>query len=224
MRILIVDDHRIFLDTLRSTLESAGLSVVGAASNGRDAVACAHETAPELVIMDISMPELNGIEATRRLTRELPQTKVLALSMKSDRYSILAMFEAGARGYLCKSAASASELLQAIQVVAAGHKYVSPAIAAAVLEGSVERASIGVSKRVLLRAAGARRPITLREREVLQLLAEGKSSKEIAENLKLALPTVETHRRQIMNKLGLRSIAQLTKYAVREGLTPLEPY
>jgi two-component system, NarL family, response regulator NreC len=218
MNILIVDDHRIVRDGLQAVLEGAGFAVVGTAANGREAIARARDLRPEVILMDISMPELNGIEATRALMSEVPGTRVLGLSARADRYSVLAMFAAGAHGYLCKNAASRDELVQAIHTVMSGHKYVSPSVASLVLEHSVDATGNAPHKR---RDEG-RRPISMRERDVLRLLAEGKSSKEIASALSLALPTVETHRRQLMSKLGLRSIAELTKYAVREGLSPLE--
>lgn len=222
MKILIVDDHRIVRDGLRTMLEAAGFSVVGSAANGHEAIERARELAPDVVIMDITMPELDGIEATRLLTCELPRIRVLALSMKVDRYSVLAMFGAGAQGYLSKAATSTEELVQAIRAVAVGNKYVSPAIASVVLQNTLEASSTTAPRAGVSSTPSEPRPLSLREREVLQLLAEGKASKEIARALTLALPTVETHRRQIMAKLGIHSIAELTKYAVREGLTPLD--
>jgi len=211
MKIMLVDDHRMVRDGLRAILEKEGLQVVAEASNGHEAIELASRTKPEVVIMDISMPDLNGIDATKRLLEELPGTKVVALSMHSDRRYVIAMFEAGAVGYLLKNSA-ASELLQAVATVAEGLTYISPSVAGTVLT------SLG-QERV---APGSEKPLSVREREVLQLLAEGKSSKEIATQLGLAVPTVETHRRQIMDKLNLRTIAELTKHAVREGLTSLE--
>jgi DNA-binding NarL/FixJ family response regulator len=218
MKILIADDHRLMRDGLRAILEKEQLVVVGDASNGHEAIVLARELHPDLVVMDISMPQLNGIDATRRLVAELPQIKVLALSMNSDRRYVLAMFAAGAAGYLLKSSAS-EELVQALRAVAAGHKYVSPAIAGVVLDNLTE----AHARLTPPPPTSSARSLTAREREVLQLLAEGKSSKEIASCLSVAIPTVETHRRQIMDKLSLRSVAELTKYAIREGLTSLEP-
>lgn len=221
MRVLLVDDHAMMRDGLRAILETAGLEVVGEAANGREAVAVAHHVRPDLVIMDISMPDLNGVDATRRLVIELPGTKVIALSMNSDRRYVLAMFTAGAAGYLLKSSAS-EELIRAVRAVACGQKYVSPAIAGIVVDNLVSGEHPSSSP-----ATGtppnfpAVKPLSAREREVLQLLAEGSSSKEIAARLHVAVPTIESHRRQIMDKLGLRTIAELTKYAIREGLTSL---
>jgi DNA-binding NarL/FixJ family response regulator len=215
MRILIVDDVRIVLDGLRAVLEGAGFSVVGSAATGGEALLRARELHPDLVIIEIAMTDPSGIQATRLLCLEQPELKVLALSTKSDRQSVLETFTAGAHGYLAKSSASAEELAHAIRAVASGHKYVSPAVAAVLVTNAVHQVDTQ-------RGRGASRPISAREREVLTLLAEGKSSKEIACTLKLGLPTIETHRRQIAVKLGIRSIAELTKYAVREGLTPLD--
>lgn len=222
MEILIADDHRIMRDSLQTTLEGAGFAVVGGAANGREAIALAQNLQPDLVVMDISMPEVDGIEATHVLNSTLPQVKVVALSMKSDRFSVLAMFAAGARGYLAKGTASKQELLQAIAAVAEGHKYVSPAVASLVLDGAAERVGGGQQRAGAVGGASRESRLSSRERQVLRLLAEGKSSKEIATYLELSVPTVETHRRQIGSKVGLRSIAELTKYAVREGLTPLD--
>jgi DNA-binding NarL/FixJ family response regulator len=220
MKILIADDHRIVRDGLQATLERAGHVVVGGAATGHEALALAHRLQPDVVTMDVSMPELNGIEATRRLTVDLPGVRVLALSMKCDRHTVMAMFAAGASGYLQKSSTSADELLRALAVVGAGQKYVSPAVTDQVLghlcEGIRERN--GGQHR---EAPKRHKPLSARERDVLKLLADGMSSKEIAIQLGLAVPTVETHRRQVMNKLGLHSVAELTKYAVREGLSAL---
>jgi two-component system response regulator NreC len=213
VKILLVDDHRMMRDGLRSILEKEGMEVVGEAVSGREAIALAHSLRPDVVVMDISMPDLNGIDATRRLVTEMPGIKVIGLSMNSDRRYVVAMFGAGAVGYLLKSSAS-EELIRAVRAVRDGLTYVSPSIGAIVVDNLVDRE----------RAAPERgdKALTPREREVLQLLAEGKSSKDIAERLHLAVPTIETHRRQIMDKLNLRTIAELTKYAIREGLTSVD--
>jgi DNA-binding NarL/FixJ family response regulator len=213
MKILLVDDHKMMRDGLRALLEKEDLEVVGEAASGREALAQARRLRPQVVVMDISMPDLNGIDATGKLLAELPGLKVIALSMNSDRRYVLAMFKAGAVGYLLKNAAS-EELIAAVRAVADDLTYVSPSIASLIVDDALDgtRAAHGPAQRTL----------SPREREVLQLLAEGKSSKDIAARLDVAVPTVETHRRQIMDKLGLRTIAELTKYAIREGLTPLE--
>lgn len=213
MKIMIVDEQRILRDGLQAALEAAGSSVVGSVASGHEALELAHRLRPDVVIIDATMPELNGIETTRRLASELPQVRVLGLSMKCDRASIMAMFEAGAAGYLHKTSASVDELMRALGAVASGQKYVSPAITAIVLGSLPDGAG---------RPAQSSKLLSFRERAVLQLLADGKSSKEIACFLNVGLPTVETHRRQVMNKLGLRTVAQLTKYAVREGISSLE--
>ena len=213
MSILLVDDHKVLRDGLRAILERENLVVVGEAGSGHEALEQAHRLKPKIVVMDISMPGLNGVDATRRLVSELPATRVIGLSMNSDRRYVSAMFEAGASGYLLKNSA-AEELIEAIRTVGRDLTYVSPLVAAYVVDQCVEH-----TRTVSLSAS---KPLSTREREVLQLLAEGKASKDIASQLDLALPTIETHRRQIMDKLNLRTIAELTKYAVREGLTSLD--
>jgi two-component system response regulator NreC len=219
MKVLLCDDHRMLRDGLRAILVQAGFEVIGEAANGREVLTLAEQLGPDLIVMDISMPELNGIDATRQLLLKLPRTRVVALSMHSDRRYAVAMFAAGAFAYLIKSSA-AEELIIAVTAVASGLKYVSPSIAA----GFVDDQLSGASPQLRSSPAGAHisRPLSAREREVLQLLAEGRSSKDIASHLNIARTTVETHRRQIMDKLQLRTIAELTKYAVREGLTSLE--
>lgn len=213
MNVLIVDDHTMLRAGLRLLLEREGITVVGEAANGRDAVAAARRLKPDIVLMDISMPEMNGVDATRRVLGDVPGAKVVALSMHTDRRYVIAMFTAGASGYLLKGAAS-DELAQALRAVSQGMTYVSPAVGGVVVGELLDHS----------RGEGDPKPrsLTAREREVLQLLAEGKSSKDIAKILHVAVATVETHRRQIMEKLDLHTIAELTKYAVREGLTALE--
>jgi DNA-binding NarL/FixJ family response regulator len=211
MRVLIADDHKMMRDGLRAVLEKAGIVVSGEAANGFEAVELAQTLLPQIVVMDISMPGLNGIDATRLLLARSTEVRVIALSMNSDRRYVAAMFKAGAVGYLLKNSAS-DELIQALHAVAEGLTYVSPAIAATVVvDWMAPQAAIAADK-----------PLSTREREVLQLLAEGNSSKDIAKRLGVAVPTIETHRRQIMGKLKLHSIAELTKFAIREGLTSLD--
>jgi DNA-binding NarL/FixJ family response regulator len=214
MKVLLVDDHRLIREGLRALLEQEGVEVVGEAADGHEAIAAAKELAPDVVVIDVAMPGLNGIDATKRIRIEAPLVKVLALSMNSDRRYVTAMLEAGASGYLLKSAAL-DELLQALTVVLGGATYLSPSLPG------------GVEGQVSLRRRGtplpsAARALSAREREVLQLIAEGRTSKEIAAKLDIAVPTVETHRRQLMAKLDVRTIAELTKYAIREGLTSAE--
>jgi DNA-binding NarL/FixJ family response regulator len=211
MRVFITDDHNMMRDGLRAVLENAGITVCGEAGDGFEAIELAQTVQPQIVLMDITMPGLNGIDATRLLLSKCPEARVIGLSMSSDRRCVSAMFKAGAVGYLLKDSASA-ELLQAIRAVADGLTYVSPAIAATVVVDWMAPNTTGV----------AEKPLSTREREVLQLLAEGNTSKDIAKRLGIAVPTIETHRRQIMGKLKLHSIAELTKFAIREGLTSLD--
>ena len=214
MNILLVDDHQMMRDGLRAVLErESDLHVTGEAADGRTALELCTTLHPDVVVMDIGMPGLNGIEATRQVTAHHPRTRVVALSMNADRRYVHAMFEAGAWAYLVKSSAS-EELIRAIRAVAHDEKYVSPTVASAVLDTFV------VGPRATHR--DPRSDLSPREREVLQLLAEGLTSKEIAGKLDLAVSTIETHRKQIMAKLELRSVAELTKFAIRSGLTTLE--
>jgi DNA-binding NarL/FixJ family response regulator len=210
VRILLVDDHQMFREGLRAILErDPNLKVVGEASNGRQALEMAGKThSPDVVVIDIGMPGLNGIDATRQIVAGNSGVKVIALSAHSDRRFIAAMLEAGASGYVLKEAAS-EEILRAVQVVHRGNKYLSPAIAGTVIEDFLGRKS----------GKTASAALAAREREIVQLLAEGKTSKEVANLLHISVKTVETHRRNIMGKLKVKSIAGLTKYAIREGLT-----
>ena len=211
-RIILADDHKIMREGLRSLLaREPEMEVVAEAGNGRDCVDLARKLEPDLVVMDIGMPDLNGIEATRQIRADHPEVKVLALSMHSDRRFASAMLAAGASGYLLKDSAFEA-LSQAIQAVLECQTYLSPAIAGLVVEDYVQRRGEEPSPFSVLRP---------REREVLQAMAEGKSTREIAEALHISVKTVETHRQNIMNALGLRSVAALTKYAIREELTSL---
>jgi len=212
-RVLIADDHKIFREGLRALLEKQrGIEVVAEAKDGLEAVRFAQKLIPDVVIMDVAMPEKNGIEATRETLEVLPKIKVIALSMHSDRRFVLQMLKAGAVGYLLKDSAF-EELAAAIQAVSSGQTYLSPKITDVVIKEYLHsQARSEVSVFTIL---------THREREVLQLLAEGKSTKEIAATLHLSVKTIETHRQQVMDKLDIHSVAELTKYAIREGLTSL---
>jgi len=215
VKILLADDHKIVRDGLRSLIEKQpNMQVIGEACDGRTTVSFVKELMPNVVIIDIGMPDLNGIEATRQITQENPNVKVIALSMHSDRRFVLRMLEAGASGYLLKDSAF-DELSLAINTVVGGKIYLSPAIAGIVVEDFVRHSPSNATGPVAI-------DLTPREREVLQLLAEGKSTKQIASHLNVSVKTVETHRRQVMEKLDIHSVAELTKYAVREGLTSLE--
>lgn len=214
LRILLADDHKMFRDGLRPLLEGTpGLSVAGEAADGHEAVRLAAELRPDVVVMDISMPDLNGIEATRRIRAVAPGTRVIVLSMHADRRFVTEALKAGACGYLLKDSAFA-ELVEAIRSAAQGRAFLSRAITDVVVQDYV-----GLARQ---EDGSAFAILSAREREVLQLVAEGSSTKEIADRLAISVKTVETHRRQIMERLGLRSVAELTKYAIREGLTPLD--
>ena len=215
VKVVLADDHKIMRQGLRALLDKQpDVQVVGEADNGRAAVELACQIQPDLVVMDITMPELNGIEATRQITGRDNGVKVLALSMYSDKRFVSSVLSAGASGYLLKDCAM-EELIQAIHAVSAHHTYLSPGIAGAVVEDYMQH----------LRTTSHPTPTTLspREREVLQLIAEGKPTKEMARTLNLSTKTVETHRQRIMRRLDMHSVAELTKYAIREGLTSLEP-
>jgi DNA-binding NarL/FixJ family response regulator len=212
-RIIIGDDHAIVRDGLVALLKDIpGAEVVGQAENGRELVQLARRHQPDVVIADVAMPELNGMEATRQILAEHPHVKVIALSMHSSRRMVEEMIQAGAVGYVLKSSAF-QELASALASIKAGQAYVSPSIAALVLERIANPDVEGPS------AASVLSP---REREVLQLLTEGKKARDIADVLGVSLSTVETHRRNIMEKLDIRSLPELTKFAIREGITTAE--
>jgi DNA-binding NarL/FixJ family response regulator len=211
-RILITDDHKLLREGLRSLLENRGFEVTGEAEDGRSAIRLAKQLEPDAVIIDISLPGLNGIEATRQIHQNSPQVKIVVLSMRADSRAVLAALAAGASAYLLKEAAF-EEVVIALRVALKGQTYLSPAIAHVVVQSSVQHWSAN--------PGSVRDGISGREREILQLVAEGRSSKEMAASLFVSVKTIETHRKQIMNKLHLHSIAELTKYAIREGVTSL---
>ena len=207
LRVFLADDHAIFRDGLRALLQRhEGVEVVGEAGDGHEAFAGIERTRPDVVVMDIAMPHLNGLEVTRRVRKAMPRTRVLVLSMYEDADFVEEILEAGASGYVLKESA-ATELLQALQVIRRGATYLAP--------------------RLARHAAPARRrgtgngPLTPREREMLQLLAEGNSHAQIAARLNISPKTVETHRRHIGTKLGIRDLAGLVKYAVRKRLVEM---
>ncbi len=213
MRILLAEDHTIVREGLRSLLENQpDMEVVGEAEDGRTALELVRELLPDVVIMDITMPNLNGVEATRHITCEFPEVKVIALSIHSNSRFVADMLKAGAKGYILKECLF-DELVQAIQAVIAGDGYLSSRITGIVVDGYVNRMATVADSPLLT--------LTSRERQVLQFVAEGKSTKQIALELHVSTKTVEANRRQIMQKLDIHSVAELTKYAVREGLTPL---
>ena len=211
--VILVDDHVIIRDGLRGLLESeSDIEVVGEADNGRQAVKIALEKKPDIVIMDVAMPEMNGIEATRQIKEENPKIEVITLSMHSERQIVVGSFRAGASGYLLKDSTS-NELVEAIRTVYRGRKYMSQKISDIVLQeiSDVKKDSEGISIDRL----------TNRESEILQLIAEGNSIKRIAEVLFISPKTVESHRANIMEKLDIHNLPELTKYAIRAGLTSL---
>lgn len=213
IRIIIVDDHKILRQGLRTMLEKIpGMEVVAEAEDGRTAVRQAQELTPQVVIMDVGLPDLNGIEATRQVLMVSPQTKVIGLSMHSDKRFVLNMIKAGASGYLLKDSAF-EELATAIHTVMANKSYLTQEVAHIVVKDYLEGPTNQPSAFSIL---------TLREREVLQLIAEGKSSRQIADLLCLSIKTVETHRQQIMHKLDLHSVADLVRYSIREGISSLD--
>ena len=213
-RVLIADDHQILREGLKSLLEKEpDIEVIGEASNGRGAVALARELEPDVAIMDVAMSDMGGIEATRQITAKTPGVKVIALSMHSDRRFVAGMLGAGASGYLLKDSAF-DELAHAIRTVIANEIYLSPGINGIVVQDYMNRLSENASEHEPV--------LTPREREVLQLLAEGNTTTRIAEVLQISAKTVETHRKQIKDKLHLNSVAELTKYALRMGLTTLD--
>jgi DNA-binding NarL/FixJ family response regulator len=210
VKVLVADDHQILREGLVTILGKAGMTVVGEAADGRTAVRLARELQPQVVIVDIAMPELNGIEATRQIVEEFPHIKVIALSMHADRHFVRGMLQAGASGYLLKYCAS-QDLVQAIGAVLNHQTFLSPGITELVVDDFKSASGDSSAFSVL----------TPREREVLQLYAEGKISREIAATLHVSLKTVEAYRRQIMEKMKFQSFADLIKYAIREGLTSL---
>jgi DNA-binding NarL/FixJ family response regulator len=211
IRVLIADDHKLVREGLGSLFANEPeMEVIGDAEDGRSAVRMALEQAPEVVVMDLGMPELNGIDATRQIVSERPGTRVIALSIHTDRRFVVEALKAGASGYLVKDCAF-EELVQAIRTVMAKGSYLSPEITGVLVDDIVRRAP-DEGPPVLPSLSG-------REREVLQLLAEGKSAKDIAGRLHISVQTVNTHRQHIMKKLDIGSVAELTKFAIREGLT-----
>jgi len=212
IRILLADDHEILREGLRRMIEKEpDMEVVGEAEDGRTLVKMAQKLAPDVVVMDITMPDLNGVDATRKLVSEMPGIKVLALSMHQDPKHISGMLEAGAMGYLLKGC-KFEELVTAIRSVSRKNVYLSPKIADLVVKGYLGRSPKRFAEPVL----------SDREREVLQLLAEGHSIKETAFKLDVSPKTIETHRRHIMEKLQISNSSDIVKYALREGLITLD--
>ena len=211
VKIIIADDHKIMRDGLRNLLEKeSGLEVIAEAKNGREAIQLTEQLRPDIVIMDISMDDLNGMDATRAIVGKGWGTKVIALSMHADKRFVAGMFEAGAMAYLLKDCAY-NELIQAIRQTVSGRTYLCSMISGVVIRDYIQR--MRKSEASLL---------SPREKEILQLLAEGSTTKRIADQLKVSVKTVETHRQHVMEKLNIFSIAELTKYAIKEGITSLD--
>jgi DNA-binding NarL/FixJ family response regulator len=211
---IIADDHTIVREGLKTLLLRKGVNVAAIAKNGREAVALAGEHRPDIIIMDVSMPDLNGMSATAVIRKELPEIRIVALSMHSDKHLIDQMLASGASGYVLKDAAFI-ELYDAIQQVYQGNFYLSPPIARMYSHSRLQRLSKSESWPQFTK-------ISTKERHVLQLVAEGEKSKDIARKLNVSVKTIESHRRNIMKKLGIFSIAGLTKFAIKEGMVALE--
>jgi DNA-binding NarL/FixJ family response regulator len=214
IRIILADDHQIVRQGLRILLEAeTDMKIVAEADNGRKVLKLAQELLPDVIIMDLSMPELNGIEATRQILSGAPEVKVIALSMHSDSLFVLNMIKSGASGYLLKDCAL-EELVKAIRAVVDDKTYLSPGVSDIVIRDFVTGWQTTNSSAFSV--------LSPREREVLQLMAEGRTTNQIADGLCVSVKTVESHRKQVMTKLGINSVAELTKYAIRQGLTSLE--
>ncbi len=215
IRIILADDHTILREGLNSSLQKReDMEVVGQADNGMETVEMAKELSPHVIVMDIGMPDLNGIEATRQILRDSPDVKIIGLSMHSGKRFVTEMFKAGAKGYLPKDS-EFDELVEAINAVMDGKTYLSPAITGVVVDNFVKASPESQSSAFSV--------LTPREREVLQLMAEGNATKQIGRRLHISPKTVEAHRLRIMDKLEIDNVAQLTKYAIQEGLTAPEP-
>ena len=213
-KVLVADNHGILRQGIGALIEKhSDIEVVGEADNGLTAVEMTRKIRPDVVLMDVTMPELNGVEATRQIKSELPNVKVLALSVHAKREFVLDMIKAGVSGYMLKECVF-DDLVQAIKIVVAGHSYLSPQIASIVLDGITRDNAFNNGGR-------DRETLTTREKHILQLLTEGKSAKQIASQLGLSIKTIEASRRQIMERTEVDNLADLTKYAIRQGLTTI---
>ena len=209
-RILLVDDHQMFREGLKALLQGeAGFLVVGEAENGIRGLELSRELAPDVVIMDISMPEMNGVEATRRIHEEQPDIMIIVLSMHTEKRFVLGVLKAGAAGIVVKNSASA-ELVSAIETVLSGKTYLSPSVSSFLVQNFLEQ-----------ELEEGEKALSPRERQILKLIAMGKGAKEIGYDLNISNKTVEAHRMQLMRKLDIHNVAELVKYAIREGIIEL---
>lgn len=214
MKILIADDHGVFRQGMKALIDAeAEMQVIGEAADGQEVIQLARQLSPDIILMDIAMPNLNGVEATRLIIEETPNIRIIALSVHFDKCFVMEMLKAGASGYILKSCLF-DEVLRAIRTVSAGDYYLSPTITDVVVD-DYKYYMATVNKSAAIR-------LTPRERQVIQLLTEGKSTKQIALQLHVSSKTIDSNRREIMNKLGIFSVAELTKFAIREGLTSVE--
>jgi two-component system, NarL family, response regulator NreC len=205
VRVLLADDHKIVRQGFRSLLEEAGFEVIAEAGNGQEAIQFAERLHPDIAVLDVGMPILNGVDATKEIVRRCPRTKAILLTMHTEDHYVLNSLRAGARGFLLKARA-ADDLIQAIHEVHRGSLYLSPGISETVVQAYLNASEVPVD------------PLSDRERQVLQLVAEGKTSKEIASALGISVKTAESHRNHIMEKLDIHEVAGLVRYAIRRGL------
>lgn len=207
-RVLLADDHQIVREGLRGLLEKAGHEVVAEAANGREALRLARMESPDIAVLDMSMPFLNGLDAANEIRRVSPKIKTILLTMYSDKSYVLKALQGGAKGYVLKSQASV-DLIRAIEEIMRGDVYISPGVAASVVDAYLGKVEIDVD------------PLTPRERQILQLVAEGNSTKEIASLLSVSFKTAESHRNRIMKKLDIHNVTGLVHYAIRSGLVQI---
>jgi two-component system response regulator NreC len=205
-RVLLADDHQIFRQGLKGLLEKSGHRVVGEASDGHEAIKLARSLTPDIAVLDLSMPLLNGLDAAHEIRRAAPDIKVILLTMHTDKSYVLQALKAGAKGYVLKTQAS-EDLLRAIQEINTGEVYLSPGVAASVVDAFLGKTDMVTD------------PLTSRERQILQLVAEGMTTKEIAKLLNISFKTAESHRNHMMKKLDIHEVAGLVRYAIRQGLT-----
>ena len=211
IRLVLVDDHKILRDGLKQAIgREKDMVLVGEADNGRDAMVIAGQTRPDVIIMDVSMPDLNGVEASRQIINNHPDQKIIALSMHDDKRYVMGMFKAGVSGYLLKTNAF-EQLADAVRQVAAGHSYISSNIAGTLIRSALDKED----------APDDSDELSSREIEILQLIAEGKNTEYMAEVLHISKRTVENHRRSLRKKLKLHTIAELTRYAIKKGIISL---